>query len=179
MMPAGTWEVDATHSTVEFSVRHRGIPNVRGKFTSFQGTLEVGEDVRSGEVRGSVKVASIDTNEQKRDAHLRSADFFDAERYPEIAYESTRIEPIDEESSHLFGNLTMHGVTREIRLGVLLQGTDIDPWGNKRAGLQAHGTLNSAEFGLTENQEPGAGNVLVGEKVRITLDISAVLPTSA
>jgi polyisoprenoid-binding protein YceI len=156
-----------------------GIPNVRGKFTNFQGTLEVGEDVRSGEVRGSVKVASIDTNEQKRDVHLRSADFFDAESYPEIAYESTRIEPIDEESSHLFGNLTMHGVTRQIRLGVLLQGTDTDPWGNTRTGLQAHGTLDSGDFGMRESQQLGAGNVLVGEKVRITLDISAVLQTSA
>jgi polyisoprenoid-binding protein YceI len=177
LIPAGTWKVDPAHSGVEFSVKHMGIANVRGKFTEFEGTLEVGEDILSTRVRGSVKVASIDTNEDQRDVHLRSVDFFDAENYPEITYECTRIEPIDEESSHVFGNLTMHGVTREVKLDVVLQGTDTDPWGSERAGLEALGVLNRSDFDMKFNQALGSGNVLVGDKVRMSLDISAVRQT--
>jgi polyisoprenoid-binding protein YceI len=171
---AGTWSVDPAHSNAEFSVKHMGIANVRGQFTEFEGTLEVGEDLASSRARGTVKVSSIDTNEEQRDKHLRSADFFDVERYPEITYESTRVEPIDEESSHVYGNLTMHGITREVKLDVVLQGTDTDPWGMERAGLEAVGTLNRSDFDMKFNQALGSGNVLVGDKVRISLDISAV-----
>ena len=171
---AGTWSVDPAHSSVEFSVKHMGIANVRGKFNEFEGTLEVGEDLASSRARGTVKVASIDTNEEQRDAHLRSPDFFDAEQYPEITYESTRIEPRDQESSCVYGNLTMHGITREVRLEVVLQGVDTDPWGNERAGLQAVGTLNRSDFDMKFNQALGSGNVLVGDKVKMSLDISAV-----
>jgi polyisoprenoid-binding protein YceI len=171
---AGTWTVDPAHSNVEFSVKHMGIANVRGKFNEFEGTLEVGEDLASSGAHGSVKVASIDTNEAQRDAHLRSPDFFDAEQYPEITYESTRVEPLDEESSRVYGNLTMHGITREVRLEVVLQGIDTDPWGNERAGLEAIGMLNRGDFDMKFNQALGSGNVLVGDKVKISLDISAV-----
>jgi polyisoprenoid-binding protein YceI len=171
---AGTWAVDPAHSSVEFSVKHMGIANVRGKFNEFEGTLEVGEDLASSRAHGTVKVASIDTNEEGRDEHLRSPDFFDAEQHPEITYESTRIEPSSEEASCVYGNLTMHGITREVRLEVVLQGVDIDPWDNERAGLQAVGTLNRSDFDMKFNQALGSGNVLVGDKVKMSLDISAV-----
>jgi len=171
---AGTWAVDPAHSNVTFSVKHMGIANVRGKFTGFEGTLEVGEDLANSRARGKVKVASIDTTEEARDAHLRSPDFFNAEQYPEIMFESTRVEPIDEGSSHVFGNLTMHGVTREVKLAVVLQGTDTDPWGNERTGLEAVGTLKHSDFDLKFNQALGSGNVLVGDRVKMSLDISAV-----
>jgi polyisoprenoid-binding protein YceI len=171
---AGTWTVDPAHSSAEFSVKHMGIANVRGKFNEFEGTLEVGEDLASSRAHGSVKVASIDTNEAQRDGHLRSPDFFDVEQYPEITYESTRVEPLDEESSRVYGNLTMHGITREVRLEVVLQGVDTDPWGNERAGLEAVGMLNRSDFDMKFNQALGSGNVLVGDKVKISLDISAV-----
>jgi polyisoprenoid-binding protein YceI len=173
-IPAGTWRVDPAHSGVQFAVKHMGIATVRGKFTRFEGTLEVHEDLASSRAYGKVDAASIDTDEPDRDAHLRSPDFFDVEKYPEITFESTRITPIDDESSTVYGALTMHGVTKEVRLDVTVEGTDTDPWGNERAGLAASGVLNRSDFDMKFNQALGSGNLLVGEKVNISLDISAV-----
>lgn len=174
LVPAGTWEVDAAHSSVEFSVKHMGIANVRGRFTEFQGTVEVGKDAFSAKARGSIKVASIDTGEAQRDTHLRSADFFDVDAFPEITYESTRVEPLDENSSRVWGNLTMHGITREVKLDLVLQGTDIDPWGNERAGAEIEGFLNRKDFDMKFDQALGSGNLLVGDKVRMTIEISRI-----
>jgi len=174
VIPTGTWSVDPAHSSVEFTVKHMGIANVRGRFAEFEGTLEMHEALSQCRARGVVKVASIDTGEAQRDDHLRSPDFFDADQFPEITFESTRIEAIDEESSRVCGNLTMHGITREIRLDVLIQGTDEDPWGNLRAGLEAVGTLMRSDFDMKFNQALGSGNVLVGDKVKIALQISAI-----
>jgi polyisoprenoid-binding protein YceI len=171
---AGTWIVDSAHSNVEFSVKHMGIANVRGKFNEFEGTLEVAEDLAHSTARGTVAVASIDTNEEQRDAHLRSPDFFNVEEHPEITFESTRVEPIDDDSSHVYGNLTMHGITREVKLQVILQGTDTDPSGNERAGLEVVGSLKRSDFDMKFNQVLGSGNALVGDKVKVSLDISAV-----
>src|SRR5512140_2349442 len=148
LIPAGIWKVDPAHSTVGFSVKHMGIANVRGKFTEFEGTLEVKEHLADSRAYGTVKVASIDTDEPQRDEHLRSPDFFDVERFPEIIFESTRVQAIDDESSRVTGNLTMHGITREIKLDVLIQGSDTDPWGNTRAGLEAVGCLNRSDFDM-------------------------------
>ena len=175
LVPAGTWQVDPAHSSVEFSVKHMGIANVRGRFTEFQGTVEVGKDAWSSTARGSIKVASINTGDEQRDTHLRSADFFDAAAFPEIAFESTRVEPIDDDSSRVWGNLTIHGITREIKLDLALQGTDTDPWGNERAGAEIQGLLSRKDFDMKFNQALGSGNLLVGDKVRISLDISAIL----
>jgi len=111
----------------------------------------------------------------RRDEHLRSPDFFNAQEFPEITFESTRVEAIDEDSSRVFGNLTMHGVTREIKLEVAIQGTDIDPWGSTRAGLEVVGKLKRSDFDMQFNQALGSGNMLVGDKVGVSLDISAVL----
>ena len=152
-----------------------GIANVRGRFTDFQGTVEVGKDAWSSKAHGSIKVASIDTGESQRDTHLRSADFFDVEAFPEITFESTRIEPIDDNSSRVWGNLTMHGITREVKLDLVLQGTDTDPWGNEHAGAEIQGVLNRKDFDMKFNQALGSGNLLVGDKVRVSLDISAIL----
>jgi polyisoprenoid-binding protein YceI len=154
-----------------------GIANVRGRFTDFEGTLEMKEKLADCRAHGSVKVASIDTGDAQRDAHLRSPDFFDAEQFPEITFESTNVEAVDEESSRVRGNLTMHGVTHEIKLEVVIQGTDTDPWENTRAGLEIVTTLKRGDFDMKFNQALGSGNVLVGDKVAIALDISAVLQT--
>ena len=175
VIPTGTWTVDPAHSSVEFSVKHMGIANVRGKFTEFEGALEMKQDMDACRVRGAVKVASIDTGDSGRDEHLRSPDFFNAQEFPEITFESTRVEAIDEDSSRVFGNLTMHGVTREIKLEVAIQGTDIDPWGSTRAGLEVVGKLKRSDFDMQFNQALGSGNMLVGDKVGVSLDISAVL----
>ena len=121
-----------------------------------------------------MKVASITTEEEQRDEHLRSADFFNVEEFPEITFESTLVEAIDDESTSVVGNLTMHGVTREVKLKVVVQGTDVDPWGKERAGVEVVGVLKRSDFDMKFNQALGSGNVLVGDKVNISLDISAV-----
>jgi polyisoprenoid-binding protein YceI len=177
LIPTGTWTVDPAHSSVEFSVKHMGIANVRGRFTEFEGTLETKEHLNDCRAHGTVRVTSIDTGEPQRDDHLRSADFFDSEQFPEIVFESTHVEAIDDECSRVTGNLTMHGITREIKLDVLIQGTDTDPWGKTRAGLAVIGTLDRGDFDMKFNQALGSGNVLVGDKVKMALEISAVLLT--
>lgn len=174
IIPTGTWVVDPAHSSAEFAVKHMGIATVRGRFNEFEGTLEVAEDLVSSKARGSVKVASITTGDQQRDEHLRGPDFFDAEHYPEITFVSTRIEPIDEDSSRVFGDLTMHGITKEVKLEVVFAGADTDPWGNERVGLEVVGVLRRSDFDMTFNQALGSGNKLVGDKVNVSLDISAV-----
>jgi polyisoprenoid-binding protein YceI len=173
-IPEGTWTVDAAHSTIGFAVKHMGIANVRGRFTEFEGTLVVGEDLASSSAQGCVKVASITTEEEQRDEHLRSEDFFNVEEFPELTFESTRVEAIDDESTKVCGNLTMHGVTREVKLKVVVQGVDTDPWGKERAGLEVVGVLKRSDFDMKFNQALGSGNVLVGDKVNMSLDISAV-----
>ena len=177
VIPTGTWTVDPAHSSVGFTVKHMGIANVRGQFTEFEGTLEMKQAISDCRARGTVKVASIDTGEPQRDDHLRSPDFFDVEQFPEITFESTRVDAIDDESSRVTGNLTMHGITKEIRLDVLIQGTDTDPWDNLRTGLEVVGTLKRSDFDMKFNQALGSGNALVGDKVTIALEISAILQT--
>ncbi|MDX6689173.1 MAG: hypothetical protein QOG15_630 [Solirubrobacteraceae bacterium] len=173
-IPTGTWSVDASHSSVEFRVKHLGISTVRGTFNEFEGTLEVGDDITSAKAYGKVKAASINTNEDKRDEHLRSPDFFDADTYPEITFESTAITPIDEDTFEVTGDLTMHGVTKPITLAAELTGVEQDPWGNERVGLEAIGKIDRSEWDMKFNQALGSGNVMVSDKVVITLDISAV-----
>jgi polyisoprenoid-binding protein YceI len=174
LIPPGTWTVDATHSTVGFAVKHMGIANVRGRFTEFEGTLQVGDDLASSSAEGTVKVASITTEEAQRDEHLRSPDFFNVEEFPEIRFESTHVEAIDDESTSVVGNLTMHGVTKEVKLKAVVQGTDVDPSGNERTGVEVIGVLKRSDFDMRFNQALGSGNVLVGDKVNMSLDISAI-----
>jgi polyisoprenoid-binding protein YceI len=174
VIPTGTWTVDPAHSRVGFAVKHMGIATVRGEFTEFEGTLEIGEDLASAKVYGTVKVQSVDTNEPERDEHLRSADFFDAAQFPELRFESTKIEALDHEEFRITGNLTIRRVTNEIVLHAEAQGTDTDPWGNERVGLEVTGQLSRGDYGMKFNQALGSGNVLVADKVKLALDISAV-----
>jgi polyisoprenoid-binding protein YceI len=173
-VPTGTWIVDPHHSTVGFAVRHMGIATVRGQFSEFDGRFEFGDDLASFSAGGTVKVASIDTRQPDRDAHLRSADFFDAQAYPDIVFESYRITPAGGGDYDVTGDLTIHGVTNPITLRVTLGGTGTDPEGNERLGIEATGEVSRADFGMTFNQALRGGGVLVGDTVKLTLDISAL-----
>jgi polyisoprenoid-binding protein YceI len=173
-VPTGTWNVDPAHSSVEFEVKHMMIATVRGRFRKFEGTLVAAEDYHDSRARGSVEVASIDTNEPLRDEHLRSPEFFDAERYPEMRFESTRVEHVRGGTYEVAGDLTIKDVTREIRLEATVQGAGEDPWGNERVGVSVRGAIDRNEFGLTWQQRLASGGFLVGEEVRILLDVSAV-----
>jgi polyisoprenoid-binding protein YceI len=170
----GTWSVDPGHSNVEFQVKHLGIATVRGAFREFEGTLEIGDDLESAKAYGTVKAASVDTNEPQRDEHLRSADFFDVATHPELTFASTAIRPLDDDTLEIEGELTLHGVTNPITLQAEIQGFESDPWGNDRVGLEVTGQLNRADYGMKFNQALGSGNVLVSDKVKLRLDISAV-----
>ncbi len=174
LVPTGTWTVDPAHSKVGFAVKHMGIATVRGEFTDFEGTLEIAEDLSSAKAYGTVKVQSVDTNEAQRDEHLRSPDFFDAAQFPELRFESTSIGPTGEDEFRITGQLTIHGVTNEIILHAEVQGTDTDPWGNDRVGLEITGQLSRGDYGMKFNQALGSGNMLVADKVKLALDVSAV-----
>jgi polyisoprenoid-binding protein YceI len=171
-LPTGTWNVDPIHSSVEFHVKHLGIATVKGVFKEFEGTLEVGPD--GSRAYGTVKVASVDTREPQRDAHLRSPDFFDADQYPEIAFQSTAIRPLDEDTFEIDGDLSIHGVTRSLTLNATLEGTETDPQDNLRVGLSATAQINRSDYEMKFNMALGSGNVVVSDKVKILLEISAV-----
>ena len=172
-VPTGTWAVDPSHSRVEFQVKHLGIATVRGHFTQFGGTLEVGED-GSVKAYGTVDASSVSTNDDKRDEHLRSADFFGVDERPDITYVSEGIRPTGDDTFEITGQLTLNGVTRELTLHAEVSGTEQDPWGNERVGLEVRGELDRSDYGMTFNQALGSGNVLVSDKVKLHLDVSAV-----
>jgi polyisoprenoid-binding protein YceI len=174
LIPTGTWAVDPSHSTVGFSVKHLGIATVRGRFEEFEGTLEIGEDLSSARAFGTAQVNSINTDEPGRDEHLRSADFFGAEANPELRFESTSVSQLDEDTFEIEGDLTMNGVTNPVTLTAVVEGTETDPWGNDRVGLEVTGRVNRTDWNMNFNQALGSGNLLVGEKVTLSLDISAV-----
>ena len=170
----GTWNVDPKHSSVEFQVKHMGIATVKGFFGDFSGKLEVGETVEQSRAEGRVGVDSIDTRDADRDAHLKSPDFFDAEKYPEMTFASTGITPAGEGGLTIEGDLTIHGVTKPVRFEAVVDGPDTDPWGNERAGIEAVGTISRSDYDMKFNQALGSGNMLVSDKVNIVLQISAV-----
>ena len=171
-LPTGAWQVDKVHSSVEFQVKHLGIATVKGQFTEFEGTLDVSPE--GAVAYGTVQVASVNTREPQRDEHLRSADFFDVEQNPEISFRSTAITPIDDEDFEIEGDITIHGVTRPLKLKATIEGTETDPQGNDRIGVSAVAQIDRSDFEMKFNAALGSGNVLVSDKVKIQLDISAV-----
>jgi polyisoprenoid-binding protein YceI len=169
------YTLDRTHTTVEFVVRHLMITKVRGRFAAFNGQIELapGSDL-PGTITATIDAGSIDTGEEQRDAHLRSADFFEVEKYPELMFESERIDGTPERFT-VDGKLTIHGVTRDVTLSGSFEGRATDPWGGVRVGYAAHGTINRKDFGLTWNTALETGGVVVGDEVRIELNVEAVL----
>ena len=171
-LPTGTWTVDPVHSSVEFQVKHLGIATVKGQFNEFEGTLEVGPD--GAKAYGSVNVASVDTREPQRDDHLRSADFFEVDSYPKIDFRSTAIRPTGEDEFEIDGDLEIHGEKRAITLKAAIEGTETDPQGNDRVGLSVTGQIDRSDHNMKFNAALGSGNVVVSDKVKLLIDISAV-----
>jgi polyisoprenoid-binding protein YceI len=173
-VPTGTWAVDPIHSSVGFEVKHMMISTVRGHFKQFEGALEAAEDYHDSRIRGSVQVASLDTNNADRDEHLLGPEFFDVEHWPLITFESTAIEHVVHGTYRVTGNLTIRDVTREIQVEANVEGAAVDPWGNDRVGIAVRGSIDRTEFGLTWQQSLVGGGLLVGEQVAMRIDISAV-----
>jgi polyisoprenoid-binding protein YceI len=169
----GTWNIDPSHSSVEFQVKHMGLATVKGFFDEFEGKIEVAEDGTIS-ASGAVDAASLNTRSQQRDDHLRSADFFDVENHEKLSFQSTKVEQLDDETYRITGDLTIRGTTKEVVFEGVTQGVDQDPWGNTRVGLEVVGQIERSDFGLSWNQALESGGVLVGKKVKILLDLSTV-----
>jgi len=171
-----TWNLDPVHSVAEFKVKHMMISNVKGQFTGVKGVLALEEsDLTNSHVEASIEAASINTRDAQRDAHLKSADFFDVERFPTLSFKSTRITRAGHGELALAGDLTIRGVTRNVVFAV--EGPTPpakDPWGNTRLGLAATTRINRKDFGLTWNAALETGGILVGDEVTITLDVQFV-----
>ena len=170
-IPAGTWNVDPVHSTVEFQVRNMGIVTIKGFFEEFGGSFESdGEDVH---VRGVATAASINTRSEKRDQHLRAADFFDVENHPEIRFESRNIER-SEDAFTVTGDLTIKGITREVAFRATIEGFTPDPWGGERVGIEARGEVDRRDFGLNWDVKTPTGIPLASYNVKILIHVGAV-----
>jgi polyisoprenoid-binding protein YceI len=170
------WEIDLAHSNASFTVRHMMVSNVRGEFTKLAGGVDVvGDDPTTAKVVVTIDAASINTREPKRDAHLRSAEFFDVDRFPTITFTSKKIERAGEGRLKLVGDLTIHGVTKQVTLDVEELTPEVrDPGGNLRVGAHATARINRKDFGLLWNRTLESGGVLVGDEVAITIDVELV-----
>jgi polyisoprenoid-binding protein YceI len=169
------WEIDAAHSQATFAVRHMMISTVKGHFNVLSGNLHIDEQNPANSwVEAQVEAASIDTRDANRDGHLRSPDFFDAEKYPVITFKSSKVEHIDGNEYKVTGNLTIRDVTKPLVLKAEYTGQNKDPWGNTRAGLTATGKIDRTEFGMTFNTALETGGVMVGNEVKIEIDLEAV-----
>jgi polyisoprenoid-binding protein YceI len=170
-----TWQIDPVHTHIEFAVKHMMISTVKGRFTDLSGTITLDEGSPAGSsVSATIPAATIDTRQDQRDAHLRSADFLDADRFPEITFQSTRVEPQGEGRARVTGALTIRGVMREIVLDVTEEGRARDAQGTEHIGFSATTRIDRRDFGLTWNQAVETGGVLVGNEVRISIEVEAV-----
>jgi len=170
-----TWNIDAAHSTIGFSIRHMVFSKVRGRFLKYTGAIQFDDgDLAKSWVEVAIDAASVDTGTAQRDNHLRSADFFDVEKFPELRFRSTRVEDVGGGRLRVIGKLTIRDATREVALDAEPAGRGVDPWGNERIGFVAKTSIDRKDFGLAWNQLLEAGGVLVGDRVDIELDVQAV-----
>ncbi|MEU0068975.1 YceI family protein [Streptomyces sp. NPDC006332] len=173
--PPGPWTVDPAHSTVAAAAQHLGISTVHGRFTEFTASIEVApDDVTKSRVEAVIQAASIDTGNGMRDTHLRSADFLDVERFPEITYHSTGLTAAGSDRWTVHGELTLHGVARPVDLDLAYLGTGADPWGGTRAAYRATAELHREDFAMNYNQVVQAGIAAIGTKLKVELDVQAV-----
>ena len=169
----GVWTIDPSHTVVGFSARHMMISKVRGRFRSFRGTVTIAEDPLRSTVEAEVDLTSVDTGDEKRDTHLRSADFFDTETHPTMTFSSTGLKP-EGKGYILSGDLSVAGQTRSVDFDLQFDGVETDPWGGTRAGFSAEAEISRKDWELTWNVALETGGVLVGDTVKIELDVEIV-----
>ncbi|ADD27856.1 YceI family protein [Meiothermus ruber] len=168
------WNLDSSHTTVAFAVKHMGFFTVRGQFKKVAGTVTTNEQGVPSQISVSIEAASIETGEAQRDAHLRSPDFLDAEQYPQIRFESSQVEALGQNRYKIHGNLTIRDTTRPVTLEAEVSPAIKDPWGLTRIGATATGVINRKDWGLTWNQVLEFGALLVGEEVKLNIEVEAV-----
>jgi polyisoprenoid-binding protein YceI len=174
-MATTKWVSDPTHSELGFKIKHLMISNVSGSLKSFQADVETeGEDFTTAQISLSAEMASISTNNEQRDAHLRNSDFFEVEKYPELKFTSTKLEKADSDTFTLFGELTLKGITRPVKLHVEFNGITKDPWGGERAGIVVTGKINRSDWGVNFNGVLETGGVMLSEEVRIASEVQLV-----
>ncbi|HVV50811.1 MAG TPA: YceI family protein [Polyangia bacterium] len=178
-MAAQTWQIDKAHSDIHFTVRHMVITKVRGRFLKWDGTLALDEqDWSKSRVDIAIDAASISTNDEKRDGHLKSADFLDAEKFPKVTFKSTKIAPAGGDKLNVTGDLTIRDVTKPVTIAVERLGKAKDPWGNNKIAFNGKLTIERDEFGAKWNQVLETGGVLVGKEVEIDLELQAIAPSA-
>jgi len=173
-IPAGTWTIDPSHSEVGFSVRHLMVSKVKGNFETFEGTITIAEDPLQSSVTAEVDLSSINTRDEQRDGHLRSADFFEVETHPKLTFTSTSVEPKGDDYV-VTGDLSIKGTTKSVVLDLEFNGVHPDPWGGTRAGFSAETEISRKEFGVDFEIPMDGGGVVVGDKIKVLLEVEAVL----
>jgi len=176
-IPAGTWTIDPSHSEVGFSVRHLMVSKVKGNFETFEGTITIAENPLESSVTAEVDLSSINTRDEQRDGHLRSADFFEVDNHPKLTFTSTSVEP-DGGDLKVTGDLTIKGVTKSVVLDLEFNGVHPDPWGGTRSGFSAETEISRKEFGVDFEIPMDGGGVVVGDKIKVVLEVEAVLQTA-
>lgn len=174
-MATTNWAFDPAHSELQFKVKHLLISTVTGSFKDFNGSVEAPEgDFNNAKISFETNISSLTTNNDQRDEHLKGADFFEAEKYPNLQFQSTGFAKTSDEDYELNGDLTIKGVTKPVALKVTYNGTAQDPWGNTKAGFELHGKINRKDFGLTWNALTEAGGMVVGEEIKLLGNIQLV-----
>ena len=173
-IPAGTWTIDPSHSEVGFSVRHLMVSKVKGNFETFEGTITIAEDPLQSKVTAEVDLGSINTRDEQRDGHLRSADFFEVDQHPKLTFTSTSVQPKGSDYQ-VTGDLTIKGVTKSVVLDLEFNGVHPDPWGGTRSGFSAETEISRKEFGVDFEIPMDGGGVVVGDKIKVLLEVEAVL----
>lgn len=174
------WQIDGSHSAVEFVVKHMMVSKTKGRFTNFNGTIELDENnLASSSVTVEIDVASIDTHDEKRDAHLRSGDFFDAEKYPTITFTSTEVLPRGGDKFQVVGDLTIRDITQKVVINAEKTGIGTSPWGTQVVGFEGSTDVDRKDYGLTWNVALEAGGFLVGDNIKINLEVEAIKQEAA
>lgn len=172
---AETYDIDSSHSSVEFKIKHMAISNVKGTFSDFKGTFDFKPgNEKDWTVEATIQLASINTGDKDRDEHLLADDFFNAEKFPTMVFKSTSVKMKDDEEGEIMGTLTMHGVTLPVVLELEVGGTVVDPWGNERAGFSASGKINRKDWGLSYGKVLESGGLVIGNDVKIYLEVEGI-----